>query len=191
MYSKYILPRLLKWKMGQEQFIRERKWCIPQASGTVLEIGYGGGANLPYYDPEKVQKLIVLEPNKELLDLANVETELDVDFLEGYAEDTPLENESVDYVVFTWTLCSVSSVEDVLRDMYRVLKTNGKVVFVEHGKSQVSLLSKIQSLANPLWSRCAGGCQLNRSYFSIFEKVGFDFEYKEQVGTAYRGVAIK
>jgi ubiquinone/menaquinone biosynthesis C-methylase UbiE len=177
--------------MSHKRFIEGRKWCIPQASGDVAEIGFGVGANLPYYDSHKVSKLIAIEPNTELLDIADINTQLDIQIIKGCAEKMPLADASVDTIVSTWTLCSVENITNVAQEMHRVLKPGGKVIFVEHGRSQNTPLSIVQDIITPVWSPCAGGCRLNRSYFDNFEKIGFTCIHKEHTGTEYKGIAVK
>lgn len=179
--------------MGQKRFIDGRLWCVPQAYGNVLEIGFGTGENLAYYTPSNVSKLTALEPNIELLKhtLKTVPSSLHFELILGSAERIPFPDKSFDSVVCTWTLCSVHGVRNVLGEIYRVLKPGGKVFFIEHGKSNNRLLSVIQNIINPLWSQCSGKCNLNRSFFASFTEAGFTLVYAVQTNTEYRGVAIR
>lgn len=191
MYSKRILPILLKWGMKRKSFSDGRRWCMSQVQGVVLEIGFGAGANLSYYSPEKVSKIIAVEPNNNLLAISEHRKDIPVEIFCGYADNIPYVTESIDTVVITWTLCSIDDAQPVVREIHRLLKPNGKIVFIEHGKSKKKILANIQSLFSPLWSRCMGGCKLDKSYWGLFEKNGFSFETKKQTGTEYRGVAVK
>ncbi len=192
MYAKHIQPRLLKWRMAQKRFIAGRHWCAPHAYGNVLEIGFGTGQNLPYYT-DRVAKLIALEPNKNLTESAHMFKKLGftLELVHGDAEDIPLPNNTVDCIVCTWTLCSVHAVQGVATELYRVLKPNGKIFFIEHGRSQSKFVSFLQNTLNPFWTRCSGGCNLNRSYFDPLTEAGFAFEFQEQKDTEYRGIAVK
>ncbi len=178
--------------MGQKRFVKGRQWCSPQAKGVVLEIGFGAGANLPYYTND-VSKLFALEPSKALFDIATTINRVDfeIQHLEASAENIPLGDNSIDSIVCTWTLCSVGNVREVTKELYRVLKPTGKVFFIEHGKASSAPLATLQNLINNLWKRCAGGCNLNRTYFSYFTENGFTFQLSEQIGTEYSGIATK
>ncbi len=175
--------------MNQGRFVAGRQWCIPQATGVVLEIGFGAGANLPYYN--NISQLLALEPSKELFKIAleSSETTFDVKQIVAGAETIPLDDDSVDSIVCTWTLCSVDDVREVVDELHRVLRPSGKVIFIEHGKSNSRVFQVLQSSTNNLWKRFAGGCNLNRTYFNHFTEAGFSFEVSEQIGTEYRGVA--
>jgi ubiquinone/menaquinone biosynthesis C-methylase UbiE len=100
------------------------------ASGTVLEVGSGAGANLPYYDPARVTKLYALEPNARMVALAEPQRpeHLDVEYLELPGERIPLQDASVDFVVSTFTLGTIPDVLSALRGMRRVLRPEGKLV---------------------------------------------------------------
>mgnify|MGYP003330667656 CR=1 FL=1 len=100
--------------------------------------------------------------------------------LTGSAEDIPLESNSFDTVVMTWTLCSVTDPVVALSEIKRVIKPGGKVIFAEHGKSPDQNIRKLQKTLNPLWSRIAGGCQLNRDIVDLYESSGFKFKSMER-----------
>jgi len=178
--------------MSQSRFVTGRQWCVPQARGIVLEIGFGAGANLPYYTDD-VSKLFALEPNKKLFEIptGSRQTTFEVSLIATGAENISLPNNSIDSIICTWTLCSVDDVKKVVNELHRILKPAGKVIFIEHGKSQSTAIGILQNLTNSIWKRCAGGCNLNRTYFSYFTEAGFAFEEVQQIGTEYRGVAVK
>jgi ubiquinone/menaquinone biosynthesis C-methylase UbiE len=103
--------------------------------GRVLEVGIGSGLNLPFYGPQ-VTHLLGLDPSSKLLELAGRHasaTRFPIDFLQASAEEISLASASVDTVVCTFTLCSIPDVRHALREMRRVLKPGGRLLFVEHG----------------------------------------------------------
>src|SRR3546814_6059136 len=87
-----------------------------------------------------------------------------VEFLERTAETITMDDQSFDAVVTTWTLCSVSDIAVALREMQRVLKTGGTLVFAEHGTAPHLALRTWQDRLKPLWQRIAGGCNQNRKH---------------------------
>ena len=198
LYQKYLLPKLLNWAMKAPALSKLRSELIPSAEGKVLEVGMGSGLNLPHYDG--ISGLIGLEPSEELQNLAQdmlIQTHFPSEMLTGSAEDIPLESNTFDTVVMTWTLCSVTDPVGALSEIKRVIKPGGKVIFAEHGKSPDQNIRKLQKTLNPLWSRIAGGCQLNREIVDLYESSGFKFKSMERgylegpkfATYNYRGVA--
>ena len=198
LYQKYLLPKLLNWAMKAPALSKLRSELIPSAEGKVLEIGMGSGLNLPHYDG--ISGLIGLEPSEELQNLAEdmlTHADFPSEMLTGSAEDIPLESNTFDTVVMTWTLCSVTDPVLALSEIKRVIKPGGKVIFAEHGKSPDQNIRKLQKTLNPLWSRIAGGCQLNREIVDLYESSGFKFKSMERgylegpkfATYNYRGVA--
>ena len=165
---------------------RQRGKLVPEASGRVLEIGLGSGRNLPYYDADKVQELIGVEPSLELAaradklaQQAGLEKKLKV--LPTGAEEMPLEDKSVDTVVMTYTLCSVLEVDRALAEIMRVMKPSARLLFSEHGRAPDSGVRRWQNALNPLWKRIAGGCHLNRDIPGLLRKAGFRLEGLEEL----------
>jgi len=146
------------------------------AEGRVLEIGIGSGLNLPFYTP-RVHELLGLEPSARLVAMArhaSSQSFLPVTLIEGSAEAIPLEDESIDTVVTTWTLCTIPRVTQALGEMRRVLKPGGQLLFVEHGLAPEDSVRKWQDRLTPVWKRIGGGCHLNRAIPALIETAGFD-----------------
>lgn len=163
-YEKYVLPKLVHLAMRQRRATAERRKFIPLASGTVLEIGIGSGLNLPFYGPT-VRKLYALDPSRELWKMARRRVRkapFPVEFLASSAERIPLADMTVDTVVTTWTLCTIPDPIRALTEMQRVLKPEGRLIFVEHGRSPDPGVLAWQDRLTPLWKRIGGGCHLNR-----------------------------
>ena len=122
-YSKYILPRMIHFVCRAEVNARQREKVVPRAQGRVLEIGAGSGLNLPYYDATRVRHLFALEPAAEMWAIAEPEvrkTEFPVDFIQSSAETIPIDSDSIDTVLVTYTLCSIPEADKALREMHRV-----------------------------------------------------------------------
>jgi ubiquinone/menaquinone biosynthesis C-methylase UbiE len=177
-YKNQVVPLLTSLSMRNENLAAYRQRVVPEATGCVLEIGIGSGINLPLYSPKIVQQVIGLEPSPKLLDMARrVERHgMSVDFVEGSAEEIPLENASVDTVLTTWTLCTIPDPDSALRQMRRVLKPGGRLLFVEHGRAPDPKVVWWQDRLTPIWKRIGGGCHLNRPINSLIEGAGFRLE---------------
>jgi ubiquinone/menaquinone biosynthesis C-methylase UbiE len=180
-YQRYVLPRLVHLAMRQKQLVPFRRRMIGAAEGRVLEIGIGSGLNLPLYG-SPVRAVFGLEPSPELLRMArerSATTSVPIEFLEASAETIPLDDRSVDTVVTTWTLCTVPDTPRALAEMRRVLKPGGGLLFVEHGRAPEPGVARWQDRLDPLWSRLAGGCHLNRKMDDLISGSGFRIDSLE------------
>ncbi|MCH2159186.1 MAG: class I SAM-dependent methyltransferase [Oleiphilaceae bacterium] len=153
-----------------------RSQIVPKCSGRVLEVGAGSAINLQFYDPKSVEFVWGLEPSIGMRNKAKsnvAQSGIDWRWLDLPGEQIPLDDESVDTVLLTFTLCTIVDTRTALAQMRRVLKPNGKLLFCEHGLSADLNVQKWQNRINPLWSRLAGGCQLNRSIDLLISDAGF------------------
>lgn len=186
-YDKRILPWLIDLGMRGEDAMRYRQQVVPQAAGVVLEIGVGSGLNLPLYG-SGVEQLYALDPSDALISMARkkaIRTEIPVTFLAHSSEDIPLDRASVDVVVMTWTLCSIPDPSRALREMRRVLKPGGALLFAEHGLAPDKSVQRWQHRLNPVWGRFTGGCNLNRPVDALLREAGFTIA---QIETGYANV---
>jgi ubiquinone/menaquinone biosynthesis C-methylase UbiE len=175
-YRKWVLPRLVDITMRNKAATRYRSLIVPRACGTVLEIGVGSGLNLPFYSVG-VEHLYGLDPSEELLALAGKKARaiaFPVDFIAHACEEIPLDDKSIDTVVMTWTLCSITDPVKALKEIGRVIKPGGTLLFVEHGLAPEIRVQAWQQRLNPLWSRLTGGCNLNRKMDQLIRTAGFD-----------------
>jgi ubiquinone/menaquinone biosynthesis C-methylase UbiE len=152
-----------------------REKLLAQARGRVLEIGGGTGANLPYYGPD-VEELVISEP--EELMAKRLEKKLPgyprpVRVLHVPAEELPFEDGSFDYVVATLVLCTVDDPDRALEEARRVLKPGGRLLFLEHVRSDDPKLARWQDRLNGFQNRFACGCNCNRATLDTIEKHGF------------------
>ena len=175
-YQKWILPRLVDVAMRNRAATRYRSLIVPKARGTVLEIGVGSGLNLPFYGTG-VEHLYGLDPSEELLAMARKKARaiaFPIDFIAHACEEIPLDDSSVDTVVMTWTLCSITDPAKALKEIRRVIKSGGTLLFVEHGLAPEIRVQAWQQRLNPLWSKLTGGCNLNRKMDQLIRTAGFD-----------------
>ncbi len=177
-YQDQIVPILINLTMRRQELSAYRSRVIQGAEGRVLEIGIGSGLNLPFYS-HKVERLIGLDPSPKLLSMVRRNLRRNsssVELIEGSAEAVPLENNSVDTVVTTWTLCSIPDADRAVGEMHRVLKPSGRLLFVEHGRSPEPNVRRWQDRLTPVWKRIGGGCHLNRAIQTLIEGAGFQFD---------------
>ncbi len=175
-YGRFILPRLVHFTCGLKPVMRQREKVVPLARGRVLEIGVGSGLNLPFYDSTKVTRLWGPEPSSEMRSVAERATHrvsFEVELIGLSADEIPLDDDAVDTVLITYTLCTISQCEPALREMSRVLKPGGELVFCEHGAAPDDGVRRWQDRLNPIWKRIGGGCNLNRPIPDLIEHAGF------------------
>jgi len=176
-YARYLLPRLTDLTMSRKLLLLYRQRVIGGAVGRVLEIGIGSGLNLPLYG-DAVDEVIGVDVSPELLAMAEraaQHRDLRVRLLEGSVEHLPstVADGSVDTVIVTWTLCSIPDATAALVEAHRVLRPNGSLRFVEHGRSPDTSVARWQDHLTPLWRRCSGGCHLNRETDDLVRSTGF------------------
>jgi ubiquinone/menaquinone biosynthesis C-methylase UbiE len=175
-YSKHILPKLVHSVCGQKPTMRQREKVVPLAQGQVLEIGIGSGLNMPFYDVTRVSHIWGLEPSAEMWAIAQKNARqhhLDAEFIQSGAESIPLENNCVDTVVMTYTLCTIPETEAALDEIGRVLKPGGKLIFCEHGVAPDESVRRWQNRLNPVWKKFSGGCNLDRPIPDLLKRSGF------------------
>lgn len=178
-YEEKVLPSLINLACSIKPARKQREKIVPRANGDVLEIGFGSGLNLPYYDRDKVRHVWGLEPSAGMRRLARkaiAGSSLEVELIDLPGEEIPLDDDSVDTVLVTYTLCTIPEVAEALHGMRRVLKPQGRLLFCEHGKAPDSNVQKWQDRLNPAWKKIAGGCNMNREIVAELEEAGFLIE---------------
>jgi SAM-dependent methyltransferase len=200
LYSAYIFPRLMDWVMSGAGFQRLRNEVLQSARGEVLEIGLGTGLNLPHY-PVGVSRLRAVDPAPLLPDRVTeriARAPFPVELSRTGAEHLPYDSRSFDYVVSTWTLCTIPDPVRALQEVRRVLKPTGRLLFLEHGRSDEGTIAKWQDRLNPLQNVIGCGCNLNRPIDQLISKAGlhilqldrFVMEGVPRIGgELYRGIA--
>jgi ubiquinone/menaquinone biosynthesis C-methylase UbiE len=174
-YNDHILPHVINLAMRNRELSAYRERVLSQAHGRVLEIGIGSGLNLPLYG-SRVDAILGLDPAAPLIAMAQNAAKhctIPVTLINGSAQAIPLDRGGIDTLVTTWTLCSIPDVGAALREMRRVLKAGGQLLFVEHGSAPEENVRKWQNRLTPVWKRIGGGCHLNRPIRTLIEDAGF------------------
>lgn len=188
--------------MRGQPFTEERLKLLRSAHGKVLEIGFGTGLNLPHY-PRQVEELAVIDPNVGMSPKAFKrigQSTFTVRHHSLEAESLPFSSDLFDFVISTWTLCSIADVERALFEVRRVLKPGGLFLFVEHGVSPDPFVRKWQHRLTPLQRVIGDGCHLNRdipklvrgSGLQLLDVAAFYKQNLPRIGAYfYRGCAVK
>jgi SAM-dependent methyltransferase len=182
LYERFVLAPLIDCGCGVKPIRYQRRKIVPQASGVVLELGFGTGHNLPFYDPERVSKLVALEPEPAMLSRARkaaLGARVPVKILAEKAEDMSLPPKTVDTVLVTYALCTIPNPAAALAGARRVLKPSGRLLFCEHGRAPDAAVARTQARIEPLWKRVFGGCHLTRDIPALIEAAGFEMERLE------------
>jgi ubiquinone/menaquinone biosynthesis C-methylase UbiE len=174
LYADQIFPRLMDWVLGREAFARLRAALLKGVSGDVLEIGFGTGLNLPHY-LGRISHLTVVDTSYALSRkvrsrVASAPFPIHADYVT--AEALPFPDRRFDAVVSTWTLCSIAEPVRALCEVRRVLKPDGRFLFLEHGRSDDPSVAAWQDRLNPVQNVIGCGCNLNRRIDRLIEQSG-------------------
>lgn len=162
---------------------RRRRTLIAQACGRVVEIGAGTGLNLAHY-PDDLEELVLTEPEPGMRDkLARKvgRRGFTTRIVDSGAEHLPFADASVDTVVSTLVLCTVDNPERALREIARILRPGGQLLFIEHVRASSRLLAACQDALFRPWRGFAGGCACNRATAETIRACGFTLEASEQL----------
>ncbi|MET4024795.1 ubiquinone/menaquinone biosynthesis C-methylase UbiE [Marinobacter sp. MBR-99] len=202
-YEDRVLPHIIDKACSMGQVMKLRGEMVPRAHGRVLEVGMGSGINLEFYDQSQVEMVYGLEPSEGMRRkaLQNLNrSPVAVEWLDLPGEKIPLEDNSVDTVLLTFTLCTIPDWYSALLQMKRVLKPGGDLLFLEHGEAPHESIRKWQHRITPGWKMLAGGCHLNRQIADLIRHAGFEIQELENLympkapkiaGFIYKGRATK
>jgi ubiquinone/menaquinone biosynthesis C-methylase UbiE len=162
----------------REGLAARRAGLVSQASGRVLEIGAGTGLNIEYY-PDTLEKVVLTEPSEAMA--SRLTERLEASSLRGEviiagAEKLPFPDASFDTVVCTLVLCTVPDPDASLAEMHRVLAPGGKLLLLEHVRSESAASAAWQDRLETPWRWFGNGCRCNRDTISSVESAGFNFE---------------
>ncbi len=142
----------------------------------------GSGLNLPFYDFSGIEEIIGIDPDVRMLGIARRKAEETGDAVtlsKGVAEDLPVESASIDTAVVTYALCTIPEPDRALREIRRVLKPGGRLLFVEHGRSGQAFRARAQDRLNGVWGILAAGCNLVRQPPRMIEEAGLTIRTME------------
>jgi SAM-dependent methyltransferase len=202
-YGRHVAPYVVHAGCSAQAFTRMRERMVPLAQGAVVEIGFGSGLNLRYYDAGKVTRLVGVDPDATMLSLAkrqNGGRPYPVECIQAGGENVPLDDACADTVVVAYALCTIPEPQAALAEARRILKPGGQLIFLEHGQAEPGWRKRLQNRLNGAWGVLAGGCNLNRDPIHLVRNAGFDLrEACEErfplrfwlLGGHYSGVALR
>lgn len=175
-YDTYVLPHMIDIACGMKPIRKQRERVVSLAEGRVLEVGIGSGLNIPYYNRDKISHVWGLEPSEGMRRKAQKNLRragFEIEWLDLPGEEIPLDDKSADTVLLTYTLCTIPDWYRALRQMRRVIRPGGTLIFCEHGEAPDEGVKKWQERIDPIWKRVAGGCHLTRPIPRYIEEGGF------------------
>ncbi len=201
LYRDVIFPHLLEFVMSRPNMMKQRGITLAEAHGDVLEIGFGTGLNLDFY-PQAVEQLTILDPAKLLpkkVEQRIKTARMPIEKSNLDAEKLPFDANRFDCVVSTWTLCTIPDVATALAEAHRVLKPGGKLLFIEHGRSDDDRVARTQDRWNGVQRVIGVGCNMNRPIDRLIRDAGFQIDRMERflmpkspriLAELYRGAAV-
>ena len=199
-WTDQLLPRIIDTVMRGDSISRWRERCLVGATGVVVEPGFGSGLNLPVL-PSEVTKIYAVDPatvGQKLAADRIAAAGVDVEFIGLDGQHIPLEDNSCDGGILTFTLCTIPDPMQGLAELRRIIKPGGTLHFVEHGEAPDARVRAWQRRAAPIQKRVAAGCHLNRPVVELISSAGFGIEWTDaryhgrpKIGTFFTaGVAI-
>ncbi len=177
-YTEHVVPRLVNVALGTGQHRQLRERVTAPLHGTVVELGFGSGLNLPHLPPT-VTEVLAVDPSRRAVELAHDRIEASaaqVRMIGLTGEQLDLADHSVDCALSTWTLCTIPDAVAALREVRRVLRPGGTLRFVEHGRAPSARVRRWQDRLDPLQQRLVGGCHLNRDIPALMTSAGLQVE---------------
>ena len=175
LYGEQVLPRITNVLCGPKNVHPLRRRVCDPLEGSVVEIGFGSGHNVPLY-PAAVSRVAAVEPADLGWKLAGKRlraTSVPVERAGLDGQALPFEDDSFDCALSTWTMCSIPDIAAALAELRRVLKPGGKLSFVEHGLAPDEGVRRWQHRLEPLQKRVFGGCHLTRPIAELLTTAGF------------------
>ena len=179
LWRHQALPRIIDTVMKRDGISEWRKRCIEGITGVVVEPGFGTGLNLPHLPPE-VTKVYAIDPaviGEQLASERIAASPVDVSFIGLDGQHIPLDDDSCDAGLLTFTLCTIADHGQALSELRRVIRPGGTLHFVEHGAAPDANVKVWQDRITPIQQRVADGCNLNKPIAELIEAAGFEIEW--------------
>ncbi len=178
--QSYFMAKFYDIAMKKTEKLCLSHWrfeLLGKISGDILEIGSGTGVNLNYY-PDTIDRLVLSEPNVNMRHYLKKRVDEsgknNISITHNNAESIDFPDESFDYIISTLVLCSVNDQLNALKEMKRLLRPNGKLLFIEHVAAEDNpKLLTWQKRIEPFWKFIAGNCHLTRKTESVIKQAGF------------------
>ena len=180
-YREQLVPRMIDRACGTRELLDWRTKVAAGLSGTVVEIGFGSGLNMAAY-PADVSLVYAVEPADVARKLAAdrvAASPIRVEHVGLHGESIPLDDNSCDGALCTFTLCTIPDVERALAEVRRVVKPGGRFHFLEHGRSPHVKVTTWQRRLEPMQKRLFDGCHLTRDPAELLEAAGFRLDRVE------------
>ena len=181
LYRDRILPRIINVACGTKDIAELRQQCVDGLHGVVVEPGFGSGLNVPWY-PAEVERVYAIDPAELGQDLAAKridQSDVDVDFIGLDGQQIPLDDNSCDNALLTFTLCTIPDALQALAELRRVTKPGGRLHFLEHGLAPDENIVTWQNRIEPLQKRLFDGCHLTRDIPGLIAEAGFTVDEVE------------
>ena len=178
-YACQVLPRATDVLLGNKKMGKLRERALVGLAGTVVEIGFGSGTNVPYY-PAEVEHVYAVDPavvGRKLAAKRLAQSSVPVEFIGIDGASLPLPDASIDNALSTFTLCTIPDIDAALREVRRVLRPGGRLFFLEHGLSDDPRVARLQHRLDPIQQRIAGGCHLDRDHRALITASGLELEH--------------
>ncbi|MCW2817902.1 MAG: SAM-dependent methyltransferase [Marmoricola sp.] len=169
-----VVPRLVDRALSTDDVRPAREQACTGLAGRVLEIGFGSGLNVAHY-PAGVEEVLAVEPSDLAWRLAAPRIAAGAVPVRRSGLDGQRllqDDDSVDAVLSTFTLCTIPDVQAALAEVRRVLRPGGSLHFAEHGRAPDERVARWQDRVQPVYGRLAGGCHVTRSVTGELERAG-------------------
>ncbi|HKT82443.1 MAG TPA: class I SAM-dependent methyltransferase [Solirubrobacterales bacterium] len=158
-----------------------RRQVLGEATGRTVDLGAGTGVNAELFPPA-VTEVVMVEPDPHMMRQLRDKPAArrgDITLVEASAEQLPFDDDSFDTAVFTLVLCTVPDPDKALAEAARVLKPGGRLLFIEHVRSQQPELARWQDRLERPWRFLGDGCHCNRDTAATIESSPFETESLE------------
>ena len=178
-WGRHVVTRVVRSGCRRPGLMVPRRDVLALAEGDVFELGCGDGVNIPLLDDAQVRSYSAIDPSGELLDTARriaAGATFATDIRRGRGESVPFPDAAFDTVLTAYTMCSVDDPARVLRELRRVLRPGGSILFIEHGLAPERAVQRWQRRLDPVSTRLLGNCHMSREVSGAFDRAGFDTE---------------